>query len=194
MSDNKLKKEGRKNAPEDEGKAKKARTAPKKEKLAGLEAALKKAEEEIATLKDEKLRLHAETENFKRRITKEKADFQKYSDEKTVAQLLPVIDNLERAVAHAKEAGETGALLEGVEMTLALFAQMLEKMGITTVEAVGEAFDPQRHEAVQQIESADHEPNVVVSEFQKGYMLHERLIRPAMVVVSRPPVKQEENK
>ncbi|MBE9537136.1 MAG: nucleotide exchange factor GrpE [Proteobacteria bacterium] len=194
MSDSKLEKDGAAKAPEDKGKVKKVKAAPKKGKAAELEAALKKAEEEIETLRDEKLRLLAETENFKRRITKEKEDFQKYSNEKTAAELLPVIDNLERAVEHAKEAGETGALLEGVEMTLTLFAQMLEKMGITTVDAVGETFDPQRHEAVQQIESADHEPNIVVSEFQKGYMLYERLIRPAMVVVSRPPVKQEENK
>ncbi len=194
MSDNKLKKEAAKDAPEEKKKESKAKAAPKKGKVAELEAALKKAEEEIETLKDKKLRLHAETENFKRRITKEKEDFQKYSNEKAVSELLPVIDNLERAVAHAKEAGETGALLEGVEMTLTLFAQMLEKMGISIVESVGETFDPQKHEAVQQIESGDHEPNIIVSEFQKGYMLYERLIRPAMVVVSKPPAKKEENK
>lgn len=189
MSDSKIEEESVAEAPQEKAKTKKPKAAPKKGKAAELESALKKAEEEIEVLKDEKLRLLAETENFKRRITKEKEDFQKYSNEKAVSELLPVIDNLERAVAHAKEAGETGALLEGVEMTLTLFAQMLEKMGITIVEAVGETFDPQRHEAVQQIESADHEPNTVVSEFQKGYMLHERLIRPAMVVVSKPPAK-----
>jgi molecular chaperone GrpE len=193
MSDNKSKEEA-KDSPEEKGKENKPKAATKKGKMAKLEALLKSAEEEMETLRDEKLRLHAETENFKRRITKEKEDFQKYSNEKTATDLLPVIDNLERAVAHAKEAGETGALLEGVEMTLTLFAQILEKMGITIVETVGETFDPQRHEAVQQIESADHEPNIVVSEFQKGYMLYERLIRPAMVVVSKPPAKKEENK
>lgn len=195
MSDSKLEKDGAVEVPEDKtAKVEKAKAVPKKGKAAELEAALKTANEEIETLKDEKLRLHAETENFKRRITKEKEDFQKYSNEKAVGELLPVIDNLERAVAHAKEAGEKGALLEGVEMTLTLFSQILEKMGVSPVESVGENFDPQKHEAVQQIESADHEPNIVVSEFQKGYMLYERLIRPAMVVVSKPPAKQEENK
>ena len=151
---------------------------------AALEKKITELEKERDELKDQALRTHAETENFKKRLTREKEDFAKYSNEKAVKEMLPVIDNLERAVDHAKEAGESGGLIDGVEMTLDLFQKALERLGVSPVEAVGETFDPEKHEAVQQIESADHEPNIVVSEFQKGYMLHERLIRPAMVVVS----------
>jgi len=149
-----------------------------------LKAARKALEDEKTELNERVLRIHAETENFKKRMQREKEDFVRYSNEKVIKELLPVVDNLERAVAHAREAGETGGFIEGVEMTLNLFHQALNSVGVSTVSALGEAFDPEKHEAVQQIESDEHEPNVVVSEFQKGYMLHKRLIRPAMVVVS----------
>ena len=172
----------------------KQKEAAPKEKKASRKKELDLLKEQIATLEKEKneirdnaLRATAEAENFKKRLTREKEDFVKYSNEKVIKELLPVVDNLERAVDHAKEAGEGGGLLEGVEMTLDLFKKALANLGVTQVSAVGEPFNPEKHEAVQQIESADHEPNVVVSEFQKGYMLHERLIRPAMVVVSKTP-------
>ena len=161
------------------------------DELAELQKRVGELEKEKADLKDQSLRTHAETENFKKRLTREKEDFAKYSNEKAVKEILPVIDNLERAVDHAKEAGESGGLIEGVEMTLDLFQKALERLGVSPVEAVGATFNPERHEAVQQIESADHEPNIVISEFQKGYMLHERLIRPAMVVVSSQASKKE---
>ena len=160
------------------------------DELAELQERVAKLEKEKNELADQALRTHAEMENFKKRLTREKEDFAKYSNEKAVKEILPVIDNLERAVDHAKEAGETGVLIEGVEMTLDLFQKALERLGVSAVEAVGEIFNPERHEAVQQIESADHEPNIVISEFQKGYMLNERLIRPAMVVVSSQSSKK----
>jgi len=168
--------------------------ASPKEKKAGKKKEVELLKEQIAALEEEKneirdsaLRATAEAENFKKRLTREKEDFVKYSNEKVIKELLPVIDNLERAVDHAKEAGESGGLLEGVEMTLDLFKKSLANLGVTQVSSLGETFNPERHEAVQQIESANHEPNIVVSEFQKGYMLNERLIRPAMVVVSKAP-------
>ena len=161
------------------------------DELAELQKRVDELEKERDELKDQSLRTHAETENFKKRLTREKEDFAKYSNEKAVKEILPVIDNLERAVGHAKEAGEGGALIEGVEMTLDLFQKALARLGVSHVGAVGETFNPEMHEAVQQIESADHEPNIVISEFQKGYMLHERLIRPAMVVVSSQSSKKE---
>ena len=163
------------------------------DELAGLQKRVAELEKEKDELKDQSLRTHAETENFKKRLNREKDDFAKYSNEKAVKEILPVIDNLERAVGHAKEAGEGGALIEGVEMTLDLFQKALARLGVSPVEAVGATFNPERHEAVQQIESADHEPNIVISEFQKGYMLHERLIRPAMVVVSSQSSKKEKD-
>lgn len=161
------------------------------DELAELQKRVDELEKEKNELKDQSLRSHAETENFKKRLTREKEDFAKYSNEKAVKEILPVIDNLERAVGHAKEVGEGGALIEGVEMTLDLFQKALARLGVSPVDAMGETFDPERHEAVQQIESADHEPNIVISEFQKGYMLHERLIRPAMVVVSSQSSKKK---
>lgn len=157
-----------------------------KEKITELES-------EKEELQERALRIQAETENFKKRIEREKDDFAKYSNEKVVKELLPVLDNLERAVDHAKESKEEGPLLEGVEMTLELFDKALEKLGVSPVLAIGEPFNPEKHEAVQQIESGDHAPNIVVSEFQKGYMLHERLLRPAMVVVSKPLPNKNEN-
>lgn len=162
----------------------------KDKELEALKTNLEALEKERDELKEHNLRIHAEAENFKKRLIREKEDFARYSNEKVVKELLPIVDNLERAVTHAKEAGESGAFLEGVEMTLTLFGQTFEKIGVTPVASVGETFNPEKHEAIQQIESADHEPNVVVSEFQKGYMLNTRLIRPAMVVVSKPPEKK----
>lgn len=177
----------------DSSQEKEEKAAPK-EKKAAKKKEVELLKEQIAALENEKneikenaLRATAEAENFKKRLTREKEDFVKYSNEKVIKELLPVVDNLERAVEHAKEAGEGGGLLEGVEMTLDLFKKALANLGVTQVSALGELFNPEKHEAVQQIESADHEPNIVVSEFQKGYMLHERLIRPAMVVVSKSP-------
>ncbi|MDH3976428.1 MAG: nucleotide exchange factor GrpE [Deltaproteobacteria bacterium] len=173
-------KKEKKAAPKEKKTAKKKEVELLKEQIAALE-------KEKNEIRDNALRATAETENFKKRLTREKEDFVKYSNEKVIKEFLPVVDNLERAVEHAKEAGEGGSLLEGVEMTLDLFKKALANLGVTQVSALGEPFNPERHEAVQQIESADHEPNIVVSEFQKGYMLHERLIRPAMVVVSKTP-------
>jgi molecular chaperone GrpE len=101
---------------------------------------------------------------------------------------LPVIDNLERALEHARqEAGDVRTLREGVEMTLGQFVKVLEKFGVTPVSSLGEVFDPARHEAMGQIESAEQPPNTVAQELQKGYLLHERLLRPALVMVTRAP-------
>lgn len=179
--------------PKAGGKAhpKKGKKESGKKELDALKEKIEALERERNEFNDKLLRLHAETENFKKRMTREKDDFVRYSNERVVKEFLPVIDNLERAVDHAKEASEKGSLLEGVEMTLNLFHQALNRIGVSQVSAVGEPFNPERHEAVQQIESDEHEPNIVVSEFQKGYMLHERLVRPAMVVVARPAAKKE---
>ncbi|HDR46609.1 MAG TPA: nucleotide exchange factor GrpE, partial [Geoalkalibacter subterraneus] len=83
--------------------------------------------------------------------------------------------------------------LEGVEMTLTQFGKVLEKFGVTPVSSIGEPFDPARHEAVGQLETAEHAPNVVAQELQKGYLLYERLLRPAMVMVAKPPVGDAQN-
>ncbi len=106
-------------------------------------------------------------------------------------ELLSVIDNLERALEHSGAESDQGGLVEGLNMTLKGFLDALTRFGCTQVEATGKPFDPNYHEAVSQEESADHEPNTVLKELQKGYMLKERLLRPAMVLVSKRSSQQD---
>lgn len=137
---------------------------------------------------DKWLRLRAEFENFKKRVQKEKADLMKFGNESLLKNILPILDNLERAVDHGKEVNQNAPLLEGVEITLKQFLNTLERFGVKAVPAVGEVFDPERHEAVSQAES-DQEPNRVICEIQRGYLFHDRLLRPAKVIVSKEKEK-----
>ncbi|MEK6613872.1 MAG: nucleotide exchange factor GrpE, partial [Candidatus Binatota bacterium] len=105
--------------------------------------------------------------------------------------LLPVLDNLERAVDHAKGGGNGKPLLEGVEMVLKGFLDVLNKHGVTQISAKGELFDPERHEAIAQVESEEHKPNTVMEEHHKGYYLLDRLLRPSLVSVAKPPEAKE---
>ena len=100
------------------------------------------------------------------------------------------MDNLERAVAHSKDGGNGKPLVEGVEMVLRGFFDILAKHGVVPISAVGQPFDPQKHEAMAQIESTTHEPNTVVEEYHKGYLLRDRLLRPALVSVAKTPKSQ----
>lgn len=149
---------------------------------------------ELEALRDKHLRLAAEFENYKRRTLKERQDLHNYATENLIKQLLVTVDNLERALGHvrASDRGEEGidakALLDGVELTFRSLVQTLERSGVKVVEAEGEGFDPQVHEAVMQVPSKEHEPGRVVDVHQKGYLLKDRLLRPALVAVSsRPP-------
>lgn len=130
------------------------------------------------------LRVAADFENFKRRAEREKEDVRKFGVERLLVDMLPVLDNLERAMSHTN-ADAPSSLLDGVQMVMRQFRQALSKYGVTSFESKGQMFDPQRHEAVQQVDSPEHPNNTVIEEYQKGYYLHDRLIRPAMVVVSR---------
>jgi len=140
---------------------------------------------------DRFLRVQAELENYKKRVEREKSSLVRYGNEELIKAILPVIDNLERALDHPQGENPDG-LTEGIKITLNQLLQVLEKFGLTPIASVGEPFDPSRHEAMMQVESADHEPNAVVSELQKGYFLNDRLIRPAMVSVARRPRHEEE--
>jgi molecular chaperone GrpE len=155
------------------------------ERIRALEAALEAARENAKQSQDRWLRERADLENLKRRTTREKADLAKFACEGVLRDLLPVVDNLERAVAHAEGADE--ALLSGVKMVLKALQDALERHGVKRVLARGALFDPAEHEAVAHIESAVHEPNAVVDEHQAGYRLHDRLLRPAMVTVAKAP-------
>ncbi len=158
-------------------------TVPQEESLeAQLEAKKKEAQDNY----DRFLRLSAEFENFKKRMEKEKNDAYKFGTENLIKEMLPVLDNLERAIDHG-EAKDAQGLLEGVDMTLKGFLTALEKIGVSPVDASGKEFDPNLHEAVMVQEDAHHPAGTVLTQLQKGYALHGRLLRPAMVVVSKRP-------
>lgn len=136
------------------------------------------------------VRERADTENFRKRMQREKSEAVRYALEPIVRDLLPVIDNLERAVEHAATGGNGQPLLQGVEMVLKNALDVLERHGVTRIDATGESFDPTRHEAIAQVPDLRSEPNQVVKQFAPGYALHDRLIRAAQVGVSaKPPVE-----
>jgi len=145
-----------------------------------LEEKTKEAEEKT----DQWLRLRAELENFKKRVQKEKSDLIKFGNESLLKAMLPTLDNLARAIDHGRSAKENSSLLEGVEITQKQLFSILEKFGVKPIQAVGEIFDPEKHEAISQQES-DQEPSRVIAEVEKGYFFHDRLLRPAKVIVSK---------
>jgi len=133
------------------------------------------------------LRVMAEFENYKKRMVKDKEDFQRFSQEKLLIQFLPVLDNFERAISHGDKNEHTKPLLDGIVMILKQLRDVLSKSGVRSFKSVGKPFDPAKHQAVQMRETDEVEPNTVIEEFQKGYFLHDRLIRAAMVVVAEKP-------
>jgi len=159
----------------------------KDEQLEELTRQLQEKEEVIKTLQERLLYLQADFENFKKLKNKEKQDLLKFGNEVLIKELLPVIDNLERALDHSLKTNDYKGIHEGVSLVLNEFLRVLERAGLSRVEAVGKKFDPNLHEAFYQEERDDVEPDIVLSELQKGYMLNGRLIRPAMVTVSKKP-------
>ncbi len=146
--------------------------------------------EERDRLKDQLLRTAADFDNFRKRSRKELEDAEKRGREDTIREMLPVFDNLERAVTagtNATNATDTAAIVDGLKMVMKLFEDHTQRIGISRVPSVGERFDPAIHDAIQQQETADHPPGVVITEVVPGYRFGERLLRPAMVVVSRKP-------
>jgi len=155
------------------------------ERVKELEEALAAKGMESATNWDKFLRERADLENYRKRVQKEKEEILKYGNESFILEMLPAVDNLERAISHAE--GDS-AVIEGVRLTLSMLLGTLKKFGVTPLEsAPGTPFDPAQHQAMAQVESADQEPGTVVAEFQKGYTLNERLLRPAMVTVAIAP-------
>ena len=162
-----------------------AAEAPAPAETPDPEAALAAARQEVDRLQDRLLRLQAEFENSRKRADRQRADFHRLAIEGVALDLLPVMDNLERALAAARIAEGTSALIEGVELTLKLFRAALERVGVVALESLGHPFDPARHEAVAQVDVADGEDQTVVDEVQPGYLIQGRVLRPAMVKVSR---------
>jgi len=130
------------------------------------------------------LRAQADFDNFRRRTRQEKEEFAKYASLKVVEQLLPVVDNFERALAAGKDSNDYDALIKGVDMIFRQLDQVLAAEGLTRMETVGQPFNPEFHQAVMQVESDEHEEGIVVEELQKGYLLKDKVLRPAMVKVS----------
>jgi len=159
--------------------------------IAVLREQLKIKEEEAKINYDRFMRQTAEIENFKKRAIREKEEAIRFANELLIKDLLPALDNLERAVAHAKSCGEGESLVTGVELILKGLFDVLSKHGVVQRSALGQPFDPQLHEAMAQVESAHHEPNTVVEEHHKGYMLRDRLLRPALVTVVKAPKSNE---
>jgi molecular chaperone GrpE len=146
---------------------------------------LVKKDEEIKQLQDRVLRMAAEMENTRKRLEREKSECISFANEGLMRGLLPVIDNLARAVEHGEADANCRSLLEGVRMTLKNFEEVLGKFGCVPFTSVGKVFDPNFHEAVMQQESSEHPEKTILQELQKGYTLHDRLLRPAMVIVSK---------
>ena len=146
---------------------------------------LSKCQEELKQAQDRILRLAAELDNTRKRLEREKTEGIAYANESLMKQLIEVIDNLERAVEHGAKDSNCKGLLDGVRMTLKSFMDIFARFGAAPFESVGQCFDPNRHEAVVQEESSEHPDMTVIREFQKGYTLRDRLLRPARVGVSR---------
>jgi molecular chaperone GrpE len=161
-------------------------------RIGRLEAELKERVAEVEALNDRLLRLHAEFENYKKRMVRERSEFVKFANEALILEFLPVLDSLERALATARSAAEAQAVAEGLEIILRLFQTTLEKVGVKVIEALEREFDPNLHQAAAQVESPDGRDNIVMEEVRKGYLLEGRLLRPSMVKVSKVKVPSSE--
>ena len=148
--------------------------------------------EQLEAEKDRVLRLSAEFENYKKRKQRELDDFKKFANETVFKNFLNVVDNLERAIAAAEEAPDEGGLLEGVKLTHKEILKLFENFNVKPVDAKHQPFDPNFHQAVTQEETDEFPENTVTTVLQKGYTMHDRLIRPAMVVVSKKAEKETE--
>lgn len=158
--------------------------------LENLQKALGAAEAEIEVHRENALRAHAELENSRRRAQRDLETGLRFALDRFLVELLPVLDSLEMGLSAAQDVSDDHTaekLRQGTELTLKQALQLLEKHGIAQIDPAGEPFDPEFHEAVTLQHSDEHAPNTVTTVIQKGYSLHERLIRPAMVIVAQPP-------
>lgn len=152
-----------------------------------LRGELSQALSDTKTHQEQYLRTLADMENLRKRTQRDKEELAKFANESFLREILPVIDNLERAVEHAEQAESNDGLFEGVQMTLTQFNQLLSRFGVEPVDAIGQAFDPAYHQAMGQMESNEHPVNTVVQQMQKGYQLNDRLLRPAFVMLAKAP-------
>jgi molecular chaperone GrpE len=152
-----------------------------------LQKRLDEKKKEYEELYDRFLRATADFENFKKRAEREKIDHIKFANEDLVRELLPAVDNLERALTSSESSKDTESIRKGIEIILEQVLKTLKKFGLVSYASLGEKFDPTRHEAVEQVESTEHEASTIINELQKGYFLNGRLLRPALVTVTKHP-------
>jgi molecular chaperone GrpE len=164
--------------------------APQSPEIAALREQIGNKDKEIAELKDKYLRALADTENIRKRMRQQSEDTVRLQRENLLRDLLPITDNLERAVEAARGGGNGKPIVEGVELVLRSLLDLLRSNGVTPRESVGRPFDPQFHEAVDHVESGEHPPNTVISEFHRGYQVGERVLRPARVAVAKAPARE----
>jgi molecular chaperone GrpE len=155
---------------------------------AAAEAASPELEAKLAETQDRMLRLQAEFENFRKRALRERQEAAQYGSQNVFKDLLSVVDNLERAIGHARESGggDLASFLQGVELVQRELLGILEKNHVSEIEALGKPFDPSLHEAMAQVESGEVPPNTVIDVLQKGFQLRDRLVRPSRVIVAKP--------
>jgi molecular chaperone GrpE len=149
--------------------------------------------DELKAQQEKYLRLAAEFENYKRLAQRDQREHARFANENLLKDLLPIVDNLERAINFAKASPNKGGLIQGVELTLKQFIETLEKYGIKRITSIGERFDPSRHEAVARVDSRNAQETTVLEEHQPGYLLHERILRPSMVTVAAAPSAARES-
>ncbi|MGD2270079.1 MAG: nucleotide exchange factor GrpE [Desulfobacterales bacterium] len=158
-----------------------------------LETKLKTAVEEAKQSYDRFLRVSAEFENYKKRSAREMEDFRKFANQNLLRDLLSIVDNLELAIRSSNNyENADNSLRDGIDLTLKEILKVFENHHVKPVEALGKTFDPKYHEAVMQEESDKHPENTITNELQKGYLIHDRLLRPSMVVVAAPPKKDSD--
>ena len=167
----------------DSGKKDKEKTD---DPLKVMKARLESVEQELKDSHDRFLRVSAEFENYKKRAAREMNDFRKFANESFVKAMLPVVDNLDRAIeSSSNDDHSIRSVVEGVNMTLKEILKIFEQFGVKPFESLGKIFDPALHQAVMQKETDNHPEKTILNELEKGYMMHDRLLRPAMVVVSK---------
>ncbi len=160
-------------------------SAGSESELDSLRAQIAEKDKEIAELKDKYLRTLADSENARKRIRQQSEESIRIQREAILRDLLPIIDNLERALGAARNGNDARTIIDGVEMTVRALIDFLRAQGVTPLQSVGQAFDPNRHEAVDHVASQVHPPNTVVDEFHRGYVIGDRTLRPARVSVAK---------
>jgi molecular chaperone GrpE len=162
--------------------------------IKGLQEKLESAEEDAKQAYDRFLRVSAEFENYKKRSTREMDEFRKFANQTLIKDLLPVVDNLELALKSSNGSESANRqVLDGVDLTLKEILKIFESYHVKPIECLGKPFDPAFHEAVMREETDDHPENTITNELQKGYLIHDRLVRPSMVVVATPKKREGEH-